>query len=69
MKITNISRGVLTFGYGEHAKSVRPGETTPDMSLKADDPIVTAHVNARLITVSGRGAPKGDEATGHTPAS
>ncbi|MHB2205069.1 hypothetical protein [Methylobacterium sp. CM6257] len=69
MKITNISRGVLTFGHGEHAESVRPGETSSDMRLKADDPTLVAALNAKLITVSGRGVPKGEEAAGGAPAS
>lgn len=60
MKITNISNAVLTFGYGKEAESIRPGETSSDLKLAADDRFVVAHLAAKNIEVTGRNAPKAE---------
>lgn len=64
MKITNTSNQHLTFGYGDEAETVPPGETSSDLKLKADDPYVVAHLTAQNITVTGRDASKATEAAG-----
>lgn len=69
MKITNNIKEALTFGYGDDAHTIMPGETSPDLKLKADDPFVTAHFNAGNITVTGRNAPKADDAPAEEQAS
>lgn len=64
MKITNTSSSHLTFGYGDDSVTVAPGETSPDLKLKADDVYVQAHLTAQNITVTGRDAAKAAEAAG-----
>ncbi len=62
MKITNnLATGSITFATGDGPVTVRAGETSPDLRIKADDLIVLANRVAGNITLSGRGAPRDDE--------
>lgn len=62
MKITNnLTTGSITFATGDGPVTVRAGETSPDLKVKADDVLVVAHRNAGNITLSGRGAPRDEE--------
>lgn len=69
MKITNLlPTGSITFATGDGPVTVRAGETSDDLRVKPDDPIVVANRNAGNITLSGRGAPREDEAAKAEPA-